>query len=484
MPTDESAPTRFLETFDGEVVRPADEGFAAARSAAVWNGDVTRQPALIARPRTAEEVAAAVTAARSSGLDLTVRGGGHSVPGNSVADGAVMLDLSLMTGVSVDPDARRATVGGGASWAPVDAATAAHGLAVVGGTVSHTGVAGLTLGGGMGWLTRRQGLSCDNLVQATVVTAEGRIVAASEREHPDLFWALRGAGANFGVFTEFVLAVHDTDPMAHLGMFFWAVEDAREPLRTIREYLTDLPAGLGTLMAGMSVPAAPFIPAEHHGRTAIGVMVAGWGAADAHAAALAPLRDLRPLAEFVTPIPYTALQQMLDDTSHWGVHAYEKGLDLDDLPDGALDTLLEWLPRKTGPDSFIPVFPLGGRYAEIPDDATAFAGRRSTRWSISLVAQTEDAATLEADREWVRAAWQELRPFAGSDRAYVNFLGDVDEARVRTAYGEEKYRRLAALKAQWDPDNVFRHNANIPPEPVTLPSPREAAGNGVTAPAP
>ncbi|MGY1704705.1 FAD-binding oxidoreductase [Geodermatophilus sp. SYSU D00697] len=483
MPIDATT-ARFLEDFGGEVVHPDDQGFAAARAAAVWNGDITRQPALIARPRTAAEVAAAVTAARRSGLDLTVRGGGHSAPGNCVADRALMIDLSSLDGVSVDPAARRATVGGGASWAPVDAATTAHGLAVVGGTVSHTGVAGLTLGGGMGWLTRRQGLSCDNLLQATVVTADGRIVTASEREHPDLFWGLRGAGANFGVVTEFVFALSETDPMADLGLFFWAVEDAREPLRAVREYLTDLPASLGALMAGLAVPAAPFIPAEHHGRTALGVMVAGWGNPEAHAAAVAPLRDLHPLVEFTTPIPYTALQQMLDDTSHWGVHAYEKGLDLDDLPDGAVDALLEWLPRKTAVDSFVPVVPLGGRYAEIPDDATAYTGRRSARWALSAVAQTEDTATMAADREWARATWQALRPFAGSDRAYVNFLGEADEARVRAAYGEEKYRRLAALKAEWDPDNVFRHNANIPPAPVSLPSPRGATSPGVTAPTP
>ncbi|NEK56266.1 FAD-binding oxidoreductase [Geodermatophilus sabuli] len=484
MPLDSTVLARFLDDYRGELVRPGDEGFARARQEAVWNADVTRQPALIARPASAAEVAAALVGARSAGLDLTVRGGGHSIPGSSVAEDAVMIDLSRLAGVHVDPATRRATVGGGAAWAAVDAATAAHGLAVVGGTVSHTGVAGLTLGGGMGWLTHRQGLTCDNLVQATVVTAEGRVVRASEEEHPDLFWGLRGAGANFGVVTEFVFALHETDPMATLGMFFWAAEDAREPLRAVREYLGGLPTHLGALVAGMSIPAAPFLPAEHHGRPAFGAMVAGWDGPAGHAAAIAPLRDLHPTVEFVTPIPYTALQQMLDASSPWGVHAYEKGLDLEDLPDGAIDVLIDWLPRKTAPDSFIPVLPLGGRFAEVPDDATAFGGSRSCRWSMSFVAQAADAGTLAADREWVRGAWQALRPFTGSDRAYVNFLGEPDDARVRATYGEEKYRRLAALKAEWDPENVFRHNANIPPAPRDLPTPRTSAAAAVAEPAP
>jgi FAD/FMN-containing dehydrogenase len=483
MPTD-TVPARFLERFDGEVVRPADEAFAAARAAAVWNGDVTRQPALIARPRSVGEVAAAVTAARAAGLDLTVRGGGHGVAGNAVHEDAVMVDLSRLDGIRVDPDARRAAVGGGASWAGLDAATAVHGLAVVGGTVSHTGVAGLTLGGGMGWLTRSQGLSCDNLVRATLVTADGRVVTASEEEEPELFWGLRGAGSNFGVVTEFEFALHPVDPMATLGMWFWALEDSGPAVRALRGYLADLPRDTGALLAGMAVPPAPFLPAEHHGRLAFGLLVAGWAGPEAHAAAVAPLHDLRPLTSFVTPIPYTALQQMLDGDSPWGIRAYEKGLGLEDLPDRAIDLAIEWLPRKTGEASFMPVFPLGGRYAEIPEDATAFSGSRASRWAFNVIAQTDDPEVLAADREWARSVHRAMTPFAPSDRAYINFVGEVDPAGVRSAYGEDKYRRLAALKAEWDPENVFRHNANIPPAPVGLPAPRDAAAEGVRSPAP
>jgi hypothetical protein len=481
MPIDAASTTRFLESYDGEVVRRDDEGFIPARAAAVWNADITRQPALIARPRTAEEVSAAVTAARRSGLDLTVRGGGHGFMGNAVAQDAVMIDLSRLGGVRVDPDGRRAVVGGGASWAPVDAATTLHGLAVVGGTVSHTGVAGLTLGGGMGWLTRWQGLSCDNLVRATLVTAEGRLVTASEEQNPELFWGLRGAGPNFGVVTELEFGLHPVDPMANLGMFFWAIEDAREPLRALRGYLEQLPTDMGTFVAGLSVPPAPGIPEQHHGRTALGVMITNWGSPAAHAAAIAPLRDLHPLTEFVTPIPYTALQQILDESTHWGVHAYEKGLNLDELPDEAIDIVIDRVGRKTSPLSAMPAFPLGGRFAEIPDDATAFGGKRSTRWSLTFAAQGSDAETLAVDREWARDSWQALRPFAQGDGAYVNFLGELNDQRVRATFGEEKYRRLAALKAEWDPHNVFRHNANILPAPVGLPSPRAAAPEELSA---
>src|SRR4051794_1374948 len=258
----EAAITRLRRTVAGEVLTPADDGFGQARAEAIWNADITRQPAAIVRPTSAEDVARIVTTPRAEGVDLTVRGGGHSGAGNAVAEGAIMIDLSRMNGVRVDPEARRASVGGGATWAALDAATAPHGLAVVGGTVSHTGVAGLTLSGGMGWLLAQQGLSCDNLVEATLVTADGRVVTASERSQPELFWGLRGAGANFGVVTELVFALHEVDPMAHLGFFFWAPEDAAAPFALARDHLFALPDSIGALVVGLSAPAAPFVPAE------------------------------------------------------------------------------------------------------------------------------------------------------------------------------------------------------------------------------
>ncbi|NYJ06662.1 FAD-binding oxidoreductase [Petropleomorpha daqingensis] len=460
----------------GEVLTPADDGFEEARAAAIWNADIRRQPAAIVRPTTAEEVARAVLAARSAGMDLTVRGGGHSGAGNAVAEGAVMIDLSRMNEVRVDPATRRATVGGGATWAALDAATAPHGLAVVGGTVSHTGVAGLTLSGGMGWLLSQQGLSCDNLVSATLVTADGRVVAVSAETEPDLFWALRGAGTNFGVVTELVFELHEVDPMAHVGFFFWRAEDAAAALPGVFDHLFSLPDSIGEAVVGMCAPPLPFIPPEHQGAPGVAVVVAGWGDAAAHAAAIAPLRGRGAAVEFAMPIPYVALQQMLDEGNPWGVRAYDKGITLDDLSDEAIAAYLEWVPRITCPMSYAPMFPLRGRYRQMPEEATAFGSPRSAKWALSIIAMTpveaEDA--FAADRQWARGFWDAMRPFAPSGATYVNFEADVDESRVRDSYGEAKYRRLAALKAIWDPDNVFHHNANITPA-AGIPEPRAAS---------
>jgi hypothetical protein len=468
----------------GEVLTPDDDGFEVARAEAIWNGDIQRRPAAIVRPSSVDDVASAVAVLRSRGVDLTVRGGGHSGAGNAVAEGAVMIDLSRMNGVRVDAEARRAYVGGGARWETVDAATAPHGLAVVGGTVSHTGVAGLTLSGGMGWLTPRQGLSCDNLLAATLVTADGRVVTASEDDEPDLFWALRGAGTNFGVVTELVFQLHEVDPMAHLGFFFWRPEDAAGPLAFARDHLFSLPDSLGALIAGLSAPPEPFVPAELHGAPGIAILVAGWGDPAEHAAAVEPLRGRGAVVEFVTPIPYVALQHMLDATAPWGIRAYDKGINLDELTDEVIDVILDWIPRKRFPLSFMPIFPLRGRYREVPDDATAFGSSRSSRWTLSMVGQGMDDETFAADRAWARNFYEAVRPFAPNAATYLNFEADANEDRVQASYGEQKYRRLAALKAVWDPENVFRHNANIKPAPAAaaVPTPRQESKTPTTPP--
>ncbi|MGY1662465.1 FAD-binding oxidoreductase [Geodermatophilus sp. SYSU D00705] len=475
MPLDRSALTRITRSVAGEVLQPADGRFAAARAEAIWNGAITRQPALIVRPDSSEDVMRTVALLREEGADFTVRGGGHSGAGNAVADDAVMIELSRLAEVRVDPDVRRIHVGGGATLAAVDGATAPYGLAVVGGTVSHTGVSGLTLSGGLGWLTSQQGLACDNLVSATLVTADGRTVTASEEAEPDLFWALRGAGTNFGVVTELVFALHEVSPMANLGMFFWRPDDGFEPLRFVREYLFELPAGIAGAVVGMSAPPEPFVPEEYRGVRGVAVMVAGWGSAEEHAAAVQPLRERNPLFEMVTPIPYVALQRMLDDANPWGIRAYDKGLNLDELSDDALQVILERLPRLRSPLSYVPMFPLGGRYSEISDEATAWGSPRRPHWALALLALAADDPTYTADRDWVRDLWQALRPYAPDDGTYLNFEADTDERRVRASYGEGKYRRLAQLKGTWDPENVFRHNPNIMPATAGLPSPRGAA---------
>src|SRR4051794_20190943 len=485
MTVQDAAIDTLREAISGDVLRPTDPAFAATRAIAIWNGDITHQPALIVRPTSNEDVVRTIGFARAHGMDLTIRGGGHSGAGNAVAEGAVMIDLSRLDGVRIDPEARRAYVGGGASWAAVDAATAPHGLAVVGGTVSHTGVAGLTLTGGIGWLTAQQGLSCDNLVAATLVTADGRVIAVSEEAEPDLFWALRGAGTNFGVVTELVFGLHEVDPMAHLGLFFWAPEDAAEPFAFAREHLFALPDSMGALVVGMSAPPAPFVPAEHHGRPGLAVLVAGWGDAAAHAAAVEPLRGCGALFELVTPIPHVALQQLIDEANPWGIRCYDKGINLDDFSDEAIAVFLDWVPRKRNALSFAPMFPLRGRYREIPDDATAFGSSRSARWAVSMVAMGlpdgDDEEAFAADRAWARGFWEAMRPFAPNGATYVNFERDADEARVRDSYGEAKHHRLAALKAVWDPDNVFHHNTNIRPA-AGIPEPRAATEAPVAQP--
>lgn len=473
------------DAFTGEILQPGDEGYAAARAAAVWNGDITRHPGLLVRPTSNADVVAAVRFARDQDIPLSVRGGGHGVSGKSVVEGGLMIDLSHMAAVSVDPGSRRAAVGGGAAWAALDAATAEHGLAVTGGTVSHTGVAGLTLTGGMGWLLSQNGLSCDNLVAATLVTADGRVVTASEASEPDLFWGLRGAGTNFGVVTELVFGLSPLNPMANLGMFFFRAEDAAEPLVFARDYVFELPPHAGAAVVGLSAPPEPFVPEDVRGAPGIAVIMVTWGDADEHAELIEPMRGRGAAFELVTPIPYTALQQMLDETAPWGIRAYDKGINLDELPDGVIEALVEAMPRRRFPLSFAPMFPLRGRFSEIADDATAFGSPRSRRWALSMVGMAPDEETFAAERTWARDLYEAVRPYAPDEGTYLNFDADADAARVRASYGEEKYRRLAALKARWDPDNVFRSNVNIAPEAaaVGVPAPRQTDAAAAREPA-
>jgi FAD/FMN-containing dehydrogenase len=451
-------------TFDGMLLRPGGEGYDEARS--VWNGGVDHRPAVIARCSSPADVAAALVLAREAGLEVGVRGGGHNYSGAAVPDGGLTIDLRGMRGVTVDPVARRARCGGGATQADLDTATQAHGLAVTGGTISHTGVGGLTLGGGMGWLTRMCGLAVDNLVSAQVVLADGRCVRAAPDEHPDLFWALTGGGGNFGVVTEFEFRLHPVGPLVHLGLLFWELGRSAAAFRAARDTIDALPRDSGGQIIAMNVPPAPFVPAEHHFVPGVALVVVGFSSTEEHGALLAgPRRRLAPLFELVTELPYTGLQQMLDEAAPWGVHAYNKSLHLDELSDQVIDVVAERLPGKASPMSLIPIFTLGGAYADRGDDDTAFGGRRSSRYVLNIEAVAPDPETLAVDREWVRSLWAALRPFAAGSGDYVNFMTEFETDRVRAAYGPDKYRRLARIKACYDPENVFHHNANIPPEP-------------------
>jgi hypothetical protein len=454
----------FRERFAGDVLVPGDPGYDDARS--VWNGDIDRHPAVIARCYTAEQVAAAVAFGRQEGLEITVRGGGHSFAGFSVCDDGLMIHLGEMKDVTVDPGARRVRAGGGATWADVDAATQEHGLAVPGGIVSHTGIAGLTLGGGMGWLTRRAGLSCDNLVSAEVVTADGRILTASAESHPDLFWAIRGGGGNFGIVASLEYRLHEVGPLANLGLFFWGAGQGAEALRYCRDFVKTVPEDMGVLMAGQCAPPAPFVPEEFHLVKGWALLVAGWGSPEEHEKVVSPIRsELPPLFEFVSPIPHTELQKMLDEAYAWGTLAYEKGLYVDELTDDVAAVLAERLPDMTSPLSFVPMLPLTGAYSRVGDDDTAFGGRRTPCWAINIAAATADPEVLATDRAWVRSFWEALRPHAQGSGGYVNFMSEEDPDRVRSSYGR-KYERLARIKTAYDPDNVFHRNANISPAPA------------------
>jgi FAD binding domain/Berberine and berberine like len=445
---------------DGRVLLPDDPEYD--RAALIWNGAIDRSPAVVARCSSAADVAAALLWAQECGMEVAVRGGGHGVSGAAVVDGGLTIDLSALTSVVVDPVARRARCGGGTSLAQLDAACQEHGLAVPAGTVSHTGVAGLTLGGGFGWLSPMAGLSIDNLISAEVVLVDGRVVRASEHEYPDLFWALRGGGGNFGVVTEFEFRLHPVGPLVNVGMFFFGVDRAEEAIRLGRDVLTKLPRNAGGGMVGSNAPPAPFVPEEVHFAPGVALMVIGLGTADEHAALLAPLRAAAPLFELVTPMPYTALQQMLDETAPWGVHGYSKGLYLDELTDEAVDVIAGTLRAKTSPMSMLLVFPLGGAYGDVPDDATAWGGSRSAKYAAVIDAIVPDPQMFAAERQWARSAWDAVLPFASGIGSYVNMMSEFDEDRVRASYGA-KYERLAMIKTVYDPGNVLRANANIKP---------------------
>ncbi len=453
------------DAIDGTVSLPGESAYAGA--VAIWNGVIERRPAVVASCTSGSDVAAALAFARDAGLEVSVRGGGHGYAGLALSDGGLTIDLSPMKDVEVDPDAQRARCGGGVTWGELDAATQEHGLAVPGGFISTTGVAGLCLGGGFGWLSRLAGLTADNLVGAEVVTADGGVVWASATEHEDLFWGLRGGGGNFGVVTSFEFELHRVGPMVHLGAFFYAPEQGGDMFRFAREFVRGLPDECGVFLAGLTAPPEPFVPDEHKGQPVYLFAIVGLGDDAAYGELVAPVRDaVAPLFELVTPIPYVALQQMFNGSAPWGLLGYEKAVYLDELTDEAIDVILKHQPRKHAPLSFLPIFVLGGEFARIDNDATAFGGDRSIRYMVNIAAGAMEMDAYEADREWVRTFWADLVPHAVGVGSYVNFLTDPEEDRVRSAYGPEKYARLAELKRRYDPDNVFHLNANIRPTAV------------------
>jgi FAD binding domain-containing protein/berberine-like enzyme len=449
---------------DGPVLTPSDSGFDDRRR--VWNKLIDRRPAVIARCASAADVAAAVGFARENHLVIAVRGGAHAPSGTAVCDDGLMIDLSLMNSVSIDPGARRARAGGGALLADLDAAAQAHGLAVPAGIVSHTGVGGLTLGGGMGWLTRKYGLSIDNLASAEVVTADGRVLRAAADSHPDLFWAIRGGGGNFGAVTNFEFDLHEAGPQVQVGLFFWSLDRGPEALRLAAGITASLPPDINAVIAAVNAPPAPFVPPQHRFAPGYALLVAGFGSGPEHAGLVTRIRDaLPPLFDVVTPMPYVELQRLFDEANAWGLYGYDKGVYIESLSDQVIDTITEQVPRKNSAMSALMFYRLDGAYSRVEDDATAFSGGRSPRYAAFIIGLAPEARLLAADRNWVRDVWQALRPYALADgNSYLNSTTEHSSDQIRGSYGNAKYERLAAIKAEYDPDNIFRLNANIPPQ--------------------
>ncbi len=453
----------FARQCRGETITPADEEYGEARR--VWNGMIDRHPAVIVRCTDAADVAAGVQLARDQDVPLAVRGGGHSAAGFGVCDGGVVLDLARINATAVDPCTRRARVGGGATWKDLDGATQAHGLAVTGGLVSHTGVGGLTLGGGIGNLMRRCGLTCDNLVGADIVTADGIARRVDDDTDPDLMWGLRGGGGNFGVVTRFEYRLHRVGPTVLAGMLLWPIADAGDVIRFYRDWVPGVPDTLTTVLALRTAPNSPFVPEDLQGRPALAISVCWSAGIEEGERTLEPLRRMkRPVADHIGQRPYVDHQSLFDTSAPHGRQNYKRNANLTGLPDTAIDVLIEEIRRTTSRLSLVLIFQLGGAVARVAEDATAYSDRRAT-FNVDINAQWEAATDPAAEEhiQWVREFHAAMHPFA-TGGAYVNFLmGDEGTNRVRATYGDSKYDRLVRLKRRFDPDNIFRLNQNVDP---------------------
>ena len=451
---------RLGSRFAGEIVLPQDSAYEDARR--VWNGMVDRRPAVIARCTDTDDVAAAIGAARDSGLPLSVRGGGHGVCGYATCDDGIVVDLSPMKDIVVDPKACTARAGAGLTWGEFDAATQQHGLAVTGGRFSTTGIAGLTLGSGSGWLQRKCGLTADSLLCAEVVLADGRIVTAGPEQNADLFWGLRGGSGNFGVVTSFLYRLHPVGPLVYGGLLLCAPDRAGDILRCLRDLMAQAPDELGVGLAFLCAPPEPFVPEQARGKPAVGVVICWTGEHDEGERVIAPLRKAaQPVADLVGPMPYTALQSMLDAGGPKGIRAYMKAEFLEDLDDQVIEKLIAHGLRPPGPMAQILLEAMGGAISRVGEDQTAL-GRRDVPWCYhALALWTEPGEEAEdAHIGWARALAEDLQPHTTTG-VYLNYTSDAGTERVRSSYGAERYDRLVALKDKYDPTNLFALNQNI-----------------------
>ncbi len=455
-----SVDTISLESsFGDRLVRPGDADYDSRR--AVFNGMIDRRPVLIACCESTADVVAAVDFARDSGLVVAVRSGGHAVTGHGTCDDGIVIDLRGLDSVRVDPGQRVARVGGGATWGALDAATQEHGLAVTGGRVPGTGVAGLTLGSGSGWIERKYGLTCDSLRSCEVVTAAGEVVTASASENPELFWGLRGGGGNFGIVTSFEFDLHPVGPMIYGGMLMHPAERGVELLKLLRNFMESAPDEINAAVAFISAPPEEFVPEPVRGQPVVGLLVSYTGDPEEGERALAPLVEWGPPAvAMVATMPYLALQGLLEPGNPEGMRNYWTAAFVE-LPDEACEVFARYGNARPSPMAQAIVVPGGGAIARVDDDAMAF-GQRRAPFNVHILSMWPDPAEDETCISFTREFGAAMKPFMRGG-AYLNFIGEEGESRVREAFGPEKYARLQALKQQWDPTNLFRLNQNVPP---------------------
>jgi FAD/FMN-containing dehydrogenase len=445
-------------TIKGDVVAPGDQSYDEARK--VWNGTIDRYPAVVVRCASTSDVVSAVGFARERGLLLAVRCGAHSTPGYSTCDGGVVIDLRPMNRIQVDADARTARVQGGTIWAELDAATQEHGLAVTGGRVSDTGVAGLALGSGSGWLERMYGFTCESLNSAELVTANGEVVTASETENPELFWGLRGGGGNFGVVTEFEFRLRPAGPIMSAGLLAWPRTQATEVIRFYRDFIAQAPVEVGGAVALLTAPPEPFVPQDLQGRPAVGVVYCYVGPIEQGMEAARPLREFcSPAVDLVQPMPYTALQAMLDGGMQPGTREYFKVDWLASLSDEAISTVVAQADQLPAPFGQLILCPMGGAVSR---SATKDMALRvpDAPWLYFCLSMWMDPTEDERNTMWARGFAAAMRPF-GLGTAFANFVAVDEGDRLRASYGQERYKRLTELKRRWDPNNLFRLNQNI-----------------------
>jgi FAD/FMN-containing dehydrogenase len=449
----------FVRGLRGAALSPSDAGYDQARR--VFNAMVDRRPGLVVQPLDTDDLQHAIRFARRHRILASIKGGGHAAPGHAVCDDGLLIDLARMRRITVDPEAGVAVAEGGVTWGEFDAATQRHGLAVTGGRIRGTGIGGLTLGSGSGWLERKLGFTVDNLLAADVVLASGDLVRASEREHEDLFWGLRGGGGNYGVVARFEYRLHPVGPLVWGGMLLFP-RDGQEALvlKAYRDFMEVAPDEVGGAAALVTLPSLPMIPEAARGKPALAIMAFFFGPPEGGAQAFEPILRLRPAAAFVQPMPYVEVQGLLDEANPPGKRNYWKADNYAALPDEAIDALLAATVAPASPWTTILVQPMGGAVARVPEQATAL-GWRQAKWSLHVLGMWDDAAEDAGQVAWVRGVAGALAPWA-QKAAYLNYLMDEGEGRVRDSFGPH-YSRMVALKDKYDPDNFFCMNQNIRP---------------------